>query len=96
MMKGAAMVRYSLIAKGTVQGVGFRFHCQRIALDLGITGWVQNLFDGSVQIEIQGTQVQTEQFISKIKERNFMIEVTQLTKTSIPIVEGEKKFRVIY
>lgn len=90
------MVRYSLNAKGVVQGVGFRFHCQRIAMDVGVTGWAQNLYDGTVQIEIQGTQEQADQFIQKVKERNFMIRVEELTQTSIPLADNEKKFRIVY
>lgn len=90
------MVRYALNAKGTVQGVGFRFHCQRIAIDLGLTGWVQNLYDGTVQIEVQGTQSQVDQFVQNVKARNFIIQVNELTQTAIPLVDDEKKFRVVY
>ena len=39
---------------GRVQGVGFRWTMQRLALDVGVKGWVRNEDDGSVSCELQG------------------------------------------
>jgi acylphosphatase len=41
---------------GMVQGVGYRFALQREALRLGLTGWVRNRADGSVEAVAQGPQ----------------------------------------
>ncbi len=40
---------------GKVQGVSFRSLAQALAKDLGLTGYVENLADGSVHIEAEGT-----------------------------------------
>ena len=40
--------------KGRVQGVGFRFTSQRIAFRYGLSGFVRNLPDGSVEMLAQG------------------------------------------
>lgn len=43
-----------LAISGRVQGVGFRFYMERKARELGITGWVRNRRDGSVESVVQG------------------------------------------
>jgi len=53
-----------LIITGRVQGVGFRFYTQRKALELGITGWVRNCRDGSVEAVIQGAPGSVETMIA--------------------------------
>ena len=47
-------LRYFLHWEGQVQGVGFRFTNTNLAQARSLTGWVCNMEDGSVQMEIQG------------------------------------------
>ena len=46
--------RWQLIIEGEVQGVGFRNCCRRRALELGISGWVRNRRDGTVEVQAEG------------------------------------------
>ena len=48
------MIRQHIYFSGRVQAVGFRFRAQMNATQLGLTGWVRNLFDGRVEAEVQG------------------------------------------
>lgn len=48
-------MRFRMRFTGLVQGVGFRWTNMGLARERGLTGWVRNLDDGSVEMEIQGT-----------------------------------------
>ncbi len=48
------MKRVQVVISGWVQGVAFRANCQRQATALGVTGWVRNLWDGSVEALFEG------------------------------------------
>ncbi len=47
-------IRRAATVSGLVQGVSFRYHTERRARGLGLTGWVRNAEDGSVRLEVQG------------------------------------------
>jgi acylphosphatase len=57
------MVRVHLLISGVVQGVGYRWSCQRRAQGLGLVGWVRNLDDGRVEAVLQGTREQVDDMI---------------------------------
>lgn len=57
------MVRKHIIFYGRVQGVGFRYYSVYKARALGLTGWVRNLYDGTVEMEVQGKESEIDQLI---------------------------------
>ncbi|PQD95673.1 acylphosphatase [Pradoshia eiseniae] len=61
------MKQYHLIVSGLVQGVGFRYYTERIALSMQIKGWVRNLPDDTVEIVAQGTESALLAFIKEVK-----------------------------
>ena len=48
------MKRVKLTVYGVVQGVAFRYHTVQEARNLGVTGWVRNCADGSVEAVVEG------------------------------------------
>lgn len=73
-----------LKAFGRVQGVGFRYYAQKKAEELGVFGYVKNLPDGSVYIEVEGTGDAVEQYISWCEDGPSWARVTTLEKQWIP------------
>jgi acylphosphatase len=57
-----------LIVSGRVQGVGFRYSTQSVAIELGLTGWVRNQSDGTVEIQVEGKKEKIEQFIHQLEK----------------------------
>ena len=53
---------------GTVQGVGFRYVTRDRAARLGVTGWVRNDRDGSVEVYAEGPRDKIEQFESYLRK----------------------------
>jgi acylphosphatase len=51
------------IMHGRVQGVSFRYYTVRQATALGLTGWVGNLPDGTVETVAEGTRQQLESLL---------------------------------
>jgi len=60
------MKTVELIISGRVQRVGFRACARHIAINLGVTGEVENLTDGKVRILATGDDVILEKFISML------------------------------
>jgi acylphosphatase len=71
-------VRVHILAKGVVQGVGFRYFVHKQALALGLNGWVCNLENGDVEIEAQGARSSVEEFIKAVKVGPRLAHVSDL------------------
>lgn len=54
------------IISGRVQGVGFRYWTQKTAKHAGLTGWVKNLPDGTVELLAQGDETSLASFIDTL------------------------------
>lgn len=64
---------------GTVQGVGYRHAAVRRAHMLGVTGWVQNLLDGTVEALVQGTPDQVDHMLEWLRRGPPGASVTEMT-----------------
>ena len=78
------MIRKRIVFNGWVQGVGFRYRARRAADLLGVTGWVRNEYDGSVTMEIQGSQA---------IGRGRSVKIESMDVEIIPVIPGEHDFR---
>jgi len=62
----ALMKRVNVNVKGRVQGVGYRYFVTDCAQQTGVTGYVRNMGDGSVQVIAEGSEEALLYFIRYI------------------------------
>jgi acylphosphatase len=60
-------VRLQAIVHGRVQGVNFRYYTQLRAQELGVTGYVRNKWNGTVEVVAEGEQGAVKKLLEFIK-----------------------------
>ncbi len=84
----------TILARGVVQGVGFRFFVDRKAREYGLCGWVRNLPRGEVEIEVEGEKGMIEDFIKEIKIGPRMANVAGIVVRWNESLKDYKDFRI--
>lgn len=69
-----------LIIEGTVQGVGFRYALANEATNLGLTGWVRNRHDGTVEACLKGSLHEVEALVAWSRHGPPGAHVTNVTR----------------
>ncbi len=62
------MISVQVFYEGRVQGVGFRWTVRHIAKGFDVTGWVRNLMDGHVEMQVNGDEDEVRAFLDGIKQ----------------------------
>lgn len=87
------IVRKHYIFEGDVQGVGFRYRAKYGAQHLGVTGWVENEPDGTVEMEAQGTIQQLYELLKLINGGKWIV-IENIRQRTVPVEEHEYTFQV--
>ena len=80
------MVRKHIYFSGRVQGVGFRYSAVYLARPLDLTGWVRNLWDGRVEMEVQGESAAIDALLAGLRDQRY-IYITDTEIREIPVIE---------
>ena len=62
------MVSVQVFYEGNVQGVGFRWSVRDAAKGFDVKGWVRNLPDGRVELQVTGTEDEVRAFLDRIAQ----------------------------
>lgn len=89
------MINRQLTIKGKVQGVSFRIETMKMAGLLKVTGYVKNLPDGSVYVEVEGEEANVFNLIDYCHHGPELAEVEHLSVRENAIV-GYKSFEIRY
>jgi acylphosphatase len=92
-VKDRTVVRARVVVTGRVQGVWFRESCRREAVARGVTGWVRNHVDGSVEAVFEGSGDAVAQCVSWCRIGPTRADVTRIDVAE-EAPEGLAGFRV--
>jgi acylphosphatase len=87
--------RAHLVVEGVVQGVCFRHFCRREALRLGLTGWVRNRRDGSVEAVAEGPEDRLREFADWCRHGPSYARVDALRLDTAPATGEFASFEVV-
>jgi len=91
--EGEAARRYRV--SGFVQGVGFRFFVERVARQLGVSGYVKNLRDGRVEVYAIGVPENLRELKRRLVEGPRAARVAEVEEEAAPLLEHyRQQFRV--
>ena len=82
------------VVRGRVQGVGFRFFVEREAHMLGISGWVRNNPDGSVEVLAMATPEQLTGLRNRLRAGPRAARVDDVDESHAEPVPGLNTFRI--
>jgi acylphosphatase len=87
------VIRYRVLISGRVQGVAYRDSCRRMAEQHGVTGWVRNLPDGSVEAVFEGPSEDVSRLVDWSRHGPRFAEVADV-RVHAEEPEGISKFRI--
>lgn len=88
------MAKAHLIIKGRVQGVGYRYFVQDLAIGLNLKGWVRNLSNGDVEALFEGQKVDIEKAIEQCRQGPPLSRVIDIQVNWSDKEEGFTDFRI--
>lgn len=85
-------IRMRAVYSGRVQNVGFRGLATMKAQQFNLTGFVRNLENGDVMVEVQGEETSVLKFLSLMKAGNQFIRVDHADLEELPLKDSERRF----
>jgi acylphosphatase len=89
------MTEVHVLFLGRVQGVGFRYTVQRLAHQLGLSGWVRNQPNGDVELVAEGEKDVIDQLLARI-EQQFEANIQDKQVSFQPSQNRCHDFRIVF
>jgi len=84
-----------IIFSGRVQGVGFRYATKQLALGFDVIGWVKNLKDGTVELQLMGEAEEVTEFLEELIEQSELASLIKEHRVwDIDPLENCRGFRI--
>ena len=87
-------VSRQVIFDGRVQGVGFRYSAKQVAMGFDITGWVRNLPDGRVEMQVMGQADEVDAYLAAIDDSQLGGFIRNKDVRPAPPLVGARGFEI--
>jgi len=90
------MIGRQVFYEGRVHGVGFRYTTRTIAKGFDVIGWVKNLPDGRVEMQICGAPDEVRDFLDAVRDSELNSHIKMVHENAIPPLLDVKGFEIRY
>jgi len=88
------MTSVQVFYEGNVQGVGFRWSVRHIAKGFDVMGWVQNLPDGRVELQVGGDDSEVNAFLEAITRSELASHIRRQNSAQLPLPPIARGFEI--
>jgi acylphosphatase len=88
------MTSLQVFFEGNVQGVGFRWTVRSIAKGFDVTGWVRNLLDGRVEMQVSGEEAEVRAFTDAIMKSELRSHIRKHTEQKLEQPVSARGFEI--
>ena len=82
--------------EGNVQGVGFRWSVRHIAKGFEVTGWIRNLPDGRVELQINGEEGEVREFLDALAQSELHALIRKQIENKLEKLVTARGFEIRY
>jgi acylphosphatase len=90
------MISLQVFYEGYVQGVGFRWSVRDIAKGFDVTGWVRNLPDGRVELQVNGKDEEVRAFVDAVAQSELRAHIRKQTENKLEQPVTARGFEIRY
>ena len=90
------MISLQVFYEGNVQGVGFRWSVRHVAKGFDVTGWVRNLPDGRVELQVTGEEDEVRAFLDRIAQGELHSLIHKQTEKKLDEAVAARGFEIRY
>ena len=88
------MYSLQVFFEGSVQGVGFRWSVKHVAKGFDVTGWVRNLPDGRVELQMAGEEPEVRAFLEAIGQSHLRAHIRKQIESALPEPPAARGFEI--
>lgn len=88
------MTSLQVFYEGYVQGVGFRWSVRHIAKGFEVIGWVRNLTDGRVELQVQGDDGEVRAFLDAVAQSELRAHIRKQSENKLETPVTARGFEI--